>query len=164
MKAWVVYESHWGNTAEIARAIAEGIGAGTKAVSTAEAKAAEVPELDLLVVGAPVLGFRLSTQSMYDQMRRQPNKGNPPNLSHPPAREWLESVPAGGAAVAAFDTRARGPFGTAAPAILKLLGQAGYRQVAEPEGFLVKGRQGPMRDGEIERAREWGKELAAAAH
>ncbi len=35
MKAIVVYESLWGNTAAIARAIAEGIGSGARALSTA---------------------------------------------------------------------------------------------------------------------------------
>jgi len=37
MKAIVVYESHWGNTAAIARAVAEGIGPEARAMSTAEA-------------------------------------------------------------------------------------------------------------------------------
>jgi flavodoxin len=35
MKAIVVYESLWGNTAAIARAIAEGIGLEARALSTA---------------------------------------------------------------------------------------------------------------------------------
>ena len=37
MKAVVVYESLWGNTAAIARAIAAGLGPEAKALSTAEA-------------------------------------------------------------------------------------------------------------------------------
>ncbi len=160
MKAMVVYESHWGNTAAVARAVAEGIGDGTAALSTGEADAAAVADLDLLVVGAPVLGFRLANEQMYKTMRSQPGKGNPPDLSHPPVSVWLKSVPAGTAAVAAFDTRVRGPFGKAGPAILKILRQGGYRSLGEPEGFLVKGAQGPMREGELDRAREWGRKLA----
>ena len=39
MKAIVVYESHWGNTAAVARAIAAGIGPEAQALSTAEATA-----------------------------------------------------------------------------------------------------------------------------
>ncbi len=35
-RAIVVYESHWGNTAAIARAIAEGLGPETRALWTAE--------------------------------------------------------------------------------------------------------------------------------
>ncbi len=160
MKALVVYESHWGNTAAIARAVAEGIGPDTAVLSTAEADPGSVPQLDLLVVGAPVIGFRLATDQMYANMRG--GKADPPDLSHPPAGTWLRTVPAGKTAVAAFDTRVRGPFGKAAPAILHILDKAGYRMVAEPHSFVVKGSQGPLRDGELDRAREWGRELAAS--
>jgi hypothetical protein len=163
MKALVVYESHWGNTAAVAHAIAEGIGAGTRVMSTGEAKGETLEALDLLVVGAPVIGFRLSTEQALKDMRSKPGRGSPPDVSHPPVRSWLESLPAGGGvAAAAFDTRVRGPFGSAAPAILKTLAEAGYRPIGKPTGFTVKGSQGPLRDGELERARQWGAELARA--
>jgi hypothetical protein len=55
----------------------------------------------------------------------------------------------------------RGPFGSATPAIAEALEQAGYASVAKPVGFVVAGRLGPLRDGEVERARAWGAELAA---
>ncbi len=162
MNALVVYESHWGNTAAVAHAIAEGIGAGTRVMSTAEADVDSLAAVDLLVVGAPVIGFRLSTEQALQNMRAKPGKGNPPDVSHPPVRSWLESLPPGTAAVATFDTRVRGPFGSAAPAILKSLTEAGYRPIAKPAGFTVKGSQGPLRDGELDRARQWGAELAQA--
>jgi len=56
----------------------------------------------------------------------------------------------------------RGPFGSAAPAILKGLEKAGYRGIARPRGFIVSGTYGPLRDGEFDKAREWGAELARA--
>ena len=56
----------------------------------------------------------------------------------------------------------RGPFGSAAPAIAEALEKAGYTAVAKPAGFIVAGKFGPLRDGEIERARAWGAELAQA--
>ena len=59
MRAIVVYESHWGNTAAVARAIAEGIGAEARVLSTAEATAAVLAEAELIVAGAPLIGFRL---------------------------------------------------------------------------------------------------------
>lgn len=62
----------------------------------------------------------------------------------------------------AFDTRVRGPFGKAAPAIAEALEQAGYAPVAAPTGFLVTGKSGPRKKGELERARRWGSEIAAA--
>jgi flavorubredoxin len=63
MKAVVVYESLWGNTAAIAHAIAEGIGPEARALSTAQASAEAIAGADLIVVGAPLIGFRLPTDS-----------------------------------------------------------------------------------------------------
>jgi hypothetical protein len=163
MKAVVVYESLWGNTARIARAIAEGIGPEARALSTAEATAATITGADLIVAGAPVLGFKLPSEKMRESIRANPGKAPaPPDLSHPAMRAWLDALPAGQGASAAFDTQVRGPFGNAAPAIAEALEHAGYRAVAKPAGFIVAGRFGPLRDGEVERAREWGAELAAA--
>jgi hypothetical protein len=163
MKALVVYESLWGNTAAVARAVAEGIGPDAHCLSTAEATAAELEDVDLLVAGAPVLGFKLPTEKMRDGIRKNPGKApSPPDLSHPSLRSWLEALPAGHGHGAAFDTQVKGPFGKAAPEIARLLEKAGYRPVADPAGFIVAGRYGPLRDGELERARAWGAELARA--
>ena len=161
MKALVVYESLWGNTAAIAHAIAEGIGREALALSTAEATGAVLPEVDLLVAGAPVLGFQLSTPKMRESIRLNQGKApTPANLGHPAMRSWLERLPAGHGHSAAFDTRVRGPFGKAAPTIMEGLEHAGYRAVAKPLGFVVTGKYGPLRAGELERARLWGRELA----
>jgi hypothetical protein len=119
---------------------------------------------DLLVAGSPVLGFRLPTEKMREGALKNPG-GRPPrpaDLSHPAMRSWLETVPPGRGLAAAFDTQVRGPFGKAAPAIAKALEEAGYRRAAEPEGFIVGGKFGPLRDGELERARRWGAGLAAS--
>ena len=161
MKAVVVYESLWGNTAAVARAIAEGIGPQARALSTFEASTSALADVDLIVAGAPVLGFRLPTDKMRDGVRDNPGKAPaPPDLSHPSLRSWLAALPPGVGRSAAFDTRVRGPFGSAAPEIAKALEQAGYVVLSPPLGFVVKGRYGPLRDGELERARSWGAELA----
>lgn len=163
MRAIVVYESLWGNTARIARAIAEGIGPEAQALSTAEATHAAVAGADLIVAGAPVLGFKLPSEKMRQSIRANPGKAPaPPDLSHPAMRRWLDELPAGRGAAAAFDTQVRGPFGSAAPAIAEALEKAGYAAVAKPTGFIVAGRFGPLREGEVERAREWGADLGAA--
>ena len=163
MKAVVVYESLWGNTAAVARAIAEGLGGGTEALSTAQASAATVADADLIVAGAPVLGFKLPTEKMREGVRVNPGKApQPPDLSHPSMRAWLDRLPAGHGRSAAFDTQVRGPFGKAAPEIAEGLEKAGYPTLVQPAGFVVKGRYGPLRDGELDRARRWGAELAKA--
>ena len=161
MKAVVVYESLWGNTAAIARAIAEGIGGGTPALSTTDATPEAIAGADLIVAGSPILGFRLPSEQVRESIRIKPGSApRPPDLSHPPLRSWLEALPRGEGNGAAFETKIRGPWGNATTAISKALKQAGYRPLGKPQGFIVKGKYGPLRDGEVERAREWGAELA----
>ncbi len=163
MKPVVVYESLWGNTAAVARAIAQGLGPEARALSTAEADTAALAGAGLIVAGAPVLGFKLPTEKMRESVRRAPGKAPaPPDLSHPAMRSWLEVLPPGTGRAAAFDTQVRGPFGSAAPEIAAALERAGYAPLAEPAAFVVKGKFGPLKDGELERARQWGAELGAA--
>ncbi len=163
VKAVVVYESHWGNTAAVARAIAEGLGPEAQALSTTEATPDALAGVDLLVAGAPVIAFGLPSEKTLEGIRTNPGKAPaPPDLSHPALRSWLVGLPAGNGRFAAFETRVRGPFGHATSTIGEMLEKAGYRPAGKPEGFLVKGRYGPLRDGELERARLWGAALAAA--
>ena len=50
--------------------------------------------------------------------------------------------------------------GGATGAIDRGLEGAGYRSLGKGRRFIVKGKYGPLRDGEIEMARRWGAELA----
>ena len=163
MKAVVVYESFWGNTAAIARAIAEGIGEGAVALSTAEATAEAVAGADLIVAGSPVIAFQLPTDKMRETLRSESNADKPADLSAPSMRSWLDTLPKGRGRSAAFETRMRWSPGGSTGAIAQALEAMGYASVAKPGKFVVKGRYGPLRDGEIERARAWGTELARAA-
>ena len=84
MKSIVVYESHWGNTAAVARAIAEGIGPEARALSTDEATGAAIADADLIVAGAPLLGFSLPTESMLKNIAGSAaTKSVAPDVSHP---------------------------------------------------------------------------------
>jgi hypothetical protein len=133
MKAVVVYESLWGNTAAVAHAIADGIGPDTRAVTTDAASGDMIAGADLIVAGAPVLAFSLPTDAMRDSVAKsEADAPTPPDLAHPSMRSWLDSLPA-------------------------------YRVVAKAHKFVVKDKYGPLREGEVERAREWGAELARAA-
>jgi len=163
MKAIVVYESLWGNTAAIARAIAEGIGPEARALSTAEAAADVVASADLIVVGAPVMAFSLPTEQIRQGQGQNPGKAPPPDLSHPSMRSWLKTSPAGGGRFAAFETRVWWSPGGATGGIERGMEQAGYRQIAKRQRFIVsKGGPGALRAGEVEKARAWGAELAKA--
>ncbi len=171
IKAVVVYESLWGNTAAIARAIAEGIGPGARALSTVEATAATIAGADLIVAGAPVHAMGLPTDQTREQARtgKLGPGGAPPDLSHPTMRTWLDTLPRGRGRSAAFETHVDAWYGRgAAPKIAGALERAGYRAVAEPCGFSVGGSRlwpstdGTLCDGAVERARQWGAELARA--
>ena len=94
-------------------------------------------------------------------------------------REFLDGVPdkaLTGVKVAAFDTRTDmdtlngaqrwfGKFldrlGYAAPKISASLQAKGGQVVRQPEGFIVKGTEGPLEEGELERATGWGRQIAA---
>ncbi len=162
MKAVVVYESLWGNTAAVARAIAEGLGPEVCALSTAEATAEAIAGADLIVAGAPVIAFALPRDQMRQNLANDPKAPAPPDLSHPSMRSWLAGLPAGRGRAAAFETRIWWSPGGSTRAILRGLGRAGYRSLAKPGRFIVEGAYGPLREGELERARVWGAELAKA--
>jgi len=163
MKAVVVYESVWGNTAAVAHAIAEGLGPEVRAFPPDEVPREELQEAELIVAGAPVFGFNLPTDGMRASIARDAgHAGSPPDLSHPSLRSWLESLGAGHGRSAAFETRIwwspRGATGT----IERHLSRLGYPPVAKAGKFVVKDKTGPLGEGELDRAREWGRALRRA--
>lgn len=160
MKAVVVYESVWGNTAAVAHAVAEGLGPEVGAFPPDDVPREQLRAADLIVAGAPVFGFNLPTDGMRASIARDAAAAaSPPDLTHPSLRSWLETLGAGHGWSAAFETRIwwspRGATGT----IERHLSLAGYPPIAKAEKFVVKDRCGPLRDGELDRAREWGREL-----
>lgn len=161
MRAIVVYESHWGNTAEIARAIAEGIGPDARALNTDEASASVVADADLVVAGAPIMAFGLPSDTMIANVARDPRAPVAGDISHPSLRHWLEGLPPSRAASASFETKLRWSPGGATGAIDERFHQAGFRTIAKSQKFWVASMYGPLRDGEVERARAWGSQLAA---
>jgi hypothetical protein len=161
MKAIVVYESFWGNTAAIARAIADGIGPEARALTTSQASGEAVAGADLIVAGAPLIGFRLPTDSARKSIGQEPKHAQrPPDVSQPSLRSWLAALPKGTGQCAAFETRIKWSPGGATGAIAKRLQGAGYRRIAKDQRFIVKGTYGPLRDGGLEWAKAWGTELA----
>ena len=163
MKAIVVYESIWGNTAAIARAIAEGIGPETRVLSTAEASAEAIAGADLLVVGSPVLGFSVPSDAMLKGIASgQGRDPVAPDLSQPSMRAWLGTIPNGSGRSAAFETRIWWSPGGATSGITRALEKAGYSSLAKPQKFIVQGKYGPLRKGELEKAKQWGEDLMKA--
>src|ERR1044072_1256397 len=59
MEVIVVFESHGGNTASVARAIADGFGPDARVLTTDEATPTVISDADLIIAGAPVMAFNL---------------------------------------------------------------------------------------------------------
>jgi hypothetical protein len=167
MNALVVYESVYGNTRDVAEAVAEGLG-DAEVVPVHEA-ADRARGVDLLVVGAPThihgLPTPRSRQAGADAVREHTGTLVEPGVAEEPGlRAWLPGLPRGGghARAAVFDTRLDKPAwltGAASHGIARRLRRHGY-DVLAIESFLVEGSEGPLEPGELERARAWGRELA----
>lgn len=155
MKALVVFDSYFGNTGLIASAIGTALGPGeaVKVIRVDEVRMDQLSQLDLLVIGSPTRKFS-STTAIKQLLRRIP-------------ADDLHNV-----RVAAFDTRI-GPadvpsgflrfliklFGYAAEPMATKLQRKGGLLTMPPEGFLVNDTEGPLKDGELERAADWGKTI-----
>jgi hypothetical protein len=162
VRSVVVYESHHGNTRLIAEAIAEGLG-GAPALSVHEA-GDRVRDARLVVVGGQTQLQGRVAKGSRRAPRTVPRASSEPSSAGPPAlREWLRDLPrADGVYAAAFDTRLDKPrwlTGDAAHSIARRLAGNGY-EVLEAQSFVLEDTEGPLRDGERERARAFGERLA----
>jgi flavodoxin I len=142
VKTLVVYDTLYGNTAQVAEAVGAAVAGECQILSIDRANTSELGSFDLAIVGAPTQGGR-ATQAM---------------------QAFLVRVPAlEGARIAVFDTRLRARwvkvFGYAAGKIAERMKSLGATLVAEPKGFIVEGKKGPLADGELERAAAWARSL-----
>jgi flavodoxin len=158
MKALVIYDSQFGNTEQVARAIGDALGAQmeTTVLRATEVTDAALVGLDLLIVGSPTQSFHATK----------------------PVDEWLQGRSLRGVRAAAFDTRfdmaevesrmlrlavkVAGEGAYAAPRIAAQLEKDGAAVVVPPEGFIVQETEGPLRPGELERAAAWAAQILAA--
>jgi len=152
MSVLIVYDSFFGNTAEVAQAMGAALTAAGEQVTTqgvGDVTPAHLPDLDLLVVGSPTRAFK-PTKAIHRFLKQIPE-------------QVLK-----GTRVAAFDTRISLTdvnsrllnflvklFGYAAEPIAGKLQKKGGRLVLQPEGFIVKGTEGPLKQGELKRAAAW---------
>ncbi len=157
MKALVIYDSFFGNTEKITRAIGDALAASMEVavMRVQDVGAAQLAGLSLLIVGSPTRAFSAS----------------------PDTKAWLKRLAPGslqGVKVAGFDTRIAVAdagarvlpvlvkvFGYAAEPIAAALVKKGGTQAALPEGFIVLDSEGPLKDGELERAAQWAGQITA---
>jgi flavodoxin I len=144
VKVLVVYDSTYGNTEKIAKAMGGAITGNVTTLRINEVNLAELNLFDLLVIGSPTQGGR-ATESMQDFISKLPDSAIK------------------GKNVAVFDTRMTTKFvkifGYAAGKIADSLKKKGGNLIMLPEAFYVTGSKGPLKEGELERAASWAKEL-----
>lgn len=153
MKTLVVYDSYFGNTEKIAKEVAQALAdrGDVRLKKVTDVTPEDWKELKFLVVGSPTRAFKPS----------------------PGMTKFIKAMPKNrlkGVGVAAFDTRMdvkasksrilnfmAGIFGYAAIPLAKRLVEKGGTLLLKPEGFIVKDTEGPLREGEVERVRNWVK-------
>ena len=162
MGGLVVYESMFGNTKEVAEAIARGM---SMRLDTSIWEVGSAPrridDATLLVLGGPTHAFGMSRGNTREAAQ---NESTGPVISRDMGlREWLDLLVAPKeVSVATFDTALRRwhRFGSAGRAAAKRLRRKGFVVAADPETFFVEGTTGPLVQGELARAYEWGARIA----
>jgi len=141
MKSLVVFDSNFGNTKIIAEAISRELGNVAMATAVSNFDANELKGVGLIVAGSPIIGWKPSEKMQH----------------------FLGSLKKGqltGIKAATFDTRVKlFIHGDAAKKISQGLKDAGAEIIIEPEAFYVKGKEGPLLRGEIEKARIWAEKI-----
>jgi flavodoxin len=146
MNALVVHFSKFGNTQQVAEAIRDRLSAeGTvRVIRLDELAASDLEDLDLLVMGSPTHRMNLP------EAVRPVFEGLPKRV--------LPKTP-----VAAFDTSYQmsaflARF-TAAKKLARKLRKLGGKRIVPPETFHVGGKEGPLHEGELERAKRWAETI-----
>ena len=163
-KALVVFESMFGNTEQIAQAVAEGLRASMPVDVTEVINApADPPEdITLIVAGGPTEAFSMSRTN-------DPRRRGQPRWSARPGGIRPAGV-AGGAACRVIrtpnsprltprSTRCAIFPGRPPKSAAKAGRRHGFDLAAPPESFFVRDTAGPLVEGELDRARAWGQRL-----
>jgi flavorubredoxin len=143
-KAAVIYDSKFGNTEKIARALSQGMKREDLVVDCLKTDAVDpgkLGEYDVLAIGAPTQAFRMSG----------------------PMREFLEkleNVDLRGKKAFAFDTRLKSRFaGSAANGIEKKLKELGMTIIRDHASAIVGGTEGPLEENAEKNFEQIGNEI-----
>lgn len=146
MRSLVVYDSQFGNTERVAQVIAKVLDefGPARAAHVHETASTQLRDVELLLLGCPTQAWN-ATSAMRTFIERLP----------------IEVLRA--PKVVCFDTRMHVPRWMArfaGPQLAKQLKKLGVMPVASTEGFFVKEREGPLEDGEVQRAAAWARQVA----
>ncbi len=163
MKALIVYDSVYGNTEKVAQAIANALGSPDEviAVKASEARPEQFTGIKLLVIGSPTQRFR-PTGPVNDLIVRIPKIGlrgtKVAVFDTRLTQGEIDKTP-----VLAFFVKLFGMNAYAVKPIVVQLKKRGGELIGSPEGFYVQGTEGPLVEGELERAGNWARTTLAGA-
>lgn len=160
MNVLIVCETSFGNTRQVAEAIADGLrasGHATILYATDEAPTELPRDIDLLLLGSPTHNMSMSTT----MTRARAAAEGAPERPRIGIRDWIDRVdPRRGLVVRTFDTRTTGRFQpSAAREAARALKANGFHAAKTGESFQVDGLSGDLAAGEVDRARQWGATL-----
>jgi flavorubredoxin len=163
VRGLVVYESLWGNTEKIARTIADRLSVHNDVdVVDSDNAPVSVDDYDFVVVGGPTHAFSMTRTSTRADAVASHSAPHHPKRG---IREWIGALDKPGKQLpaAAFDTRVDKPRlpGSAAKSAQRDLRALGFELSARHESFRVHGYEGPLVDGETERACGWADAMEA---
>jgi flavodoxin len=140
----VIYDTKFGNTEKVARALAEGMKEQRVTVDCLkidEVDTSKLDDYDLLAIGGPTHTFGLS-KPMKDFLKK------------------LENVKVSGKKAFAFDTKFKPRLaGSAGKGIEKKLKKLGMSIVKSHFSAIVKGGKGPLEDGAEETFKQIGADI-----
>lgn len=141
MNTLVIYDSFFGNTEQLAVAMARSlmVYGPSRSAHVNETPYTHLRDVDLLILGCPTQTLNLTSDMKL----------------------WLQRAPVDalrGPRVACFDTRLRTPLWLgrrAASLLARYLRRRGVTLVVPPEGFYIRDRERRLERGEVERAVAW---------
>ncbi len=153
MKTLIIYDSFFGNTEVIAKAIGKHFNSEeTSIIRIADFKPEDLKGISTIIIGSPTRGFRpteLITKFINEYGQKLPGL----NFAVFDTRIEINTIKSG---FARFIVKTGG---YAANTMSKKISKFGANLLVAAEGFLVTGEQGPLKEGETERAEKWGKEI-----
>lgn len=166
MKALIIHESLFGNTRAVAEAVKRGL-TRDRPVEVGLLRSDDAPgvipeDVSLLILGGPTHAFSMTRASTRKDAE---TKGAQEHV-RTGIREWIDAVaPRAELPVVTFDTRVKVRLmpGSAARSAVKALRSRGFRRAEQGETFWVEDTDGPLKDGELDRAEAWGHRLGSRA-
>lgn len=137
MNTLVIYDSNFGNTKLVAEEIVNHLDGNAKTVSVKDFHTEDLSGVDLVVWGSPINGWK-PTEATMSVLNDLPEK----------AFEGIKFT--------TFDTRVKSfMHGDAKDQMAAKIRKLGGTPILESKAFFVKGKGGPLFDGEIEKAGDW---------